>query len=108
MTAPNIYKLLTKGKWERPTDKMAVYTEINPDERWGIRVTLLGKEARVEAIKGRDCSWYRAPKEISKEVYPPNLLERLKGITFEKKLIAEVREKRAYAKSQNEKPIYFK
>lgn len=107
MTALNIYKLLSKGKWERPTDKMAVYTEIEPGRRWGIRVTLLGHSARVEAINGPGCSWYKAPREVSAEVRQPNLIEKLKRITFEQKLMAEVEEKRRYAASQEGKSTLF-
>lgn len=107
MTAPNIYKLLSKGKWERPTDKMAVYTEIEPGRRWGIRVTLLGSSARVEAINGPGCSWYKAPRELSVEIRPPNLIEKVKRITFEQKLMAEVEEKRRYASSKEGKPDIF-
>lgn len=107
LTAPNIYKLLNKGKWERPTDKMAVYTEIEPGQKWGIRVTLLAETARVEAINGPKCSWYQAPKEISAEVRPPNFFERLRRIRFADKLMLEVAAKRAVAAQNNGKGRYF-
>ncbi|HHY98268.1 MAG TPA: hypothetical protein GX509_05975, partial [Firmicutes bacterium] len=45
-------QLLCNGTWERPSDKMAVYTEIKAGDKWGIRVTLLGHSAIVEAIDG--------------------------------------------------------
>ncbi|HET7560317.1 MAG TPA: hypothetical protein VFK80_10195 [Limnochordia bacterium] len=90
--------LLNRGKWERPTDKMAVYTEIESGKRWGIRVTLLGDSAVVEAIDGPKCSWYAAPKEVRSKVGPASLWERLKGINFEKKLMAEVEAKRLVAR----------
>ncbi len=94
-------KWLTQGKWERPTDKMAVYTEILPGRRWGIRVTLLGAEARVEAIDGPRCSWYKVPPRLRTEVRPPHLLERVRGITFDDKLRREVAAKRAVAEEEN-------
>lgn len=96
-------KWLTQGKWERPHDKMAVYTEILPGQRWGIRVTLLGAEARVDAIDGPRCSRYKAPRYLSAEVKPPSLLERLRGVSFEDKLRREVEAKRAVAASENAK-----
>ena len=80
---------------------MAVYTEIEPGKQWGIRVTLLGTYARVEAIDGEKCSWYKPGPEISKEVKPPTLWERLRGITFDDKLRAEVEAKRQVAKAKN-------
>lgn len=107
MRKPDVYKLLNVGKWERPTDQSAVYTEIAPGERWGVRVTLIRDYARVEAIDGPRCSWYKAPKEISREVRPPTFFERLKFITFEKKLMAEVEAKRQVAAMKNGKPSYF-
>lgn len=103
----SVYKMLSIGKWERPTDQSAVYTEIAPGERWGVRVTLIRDYARVEAIDGPRCSWYRAPKELSTDVRPPNFFERLRRITFEKKLMAEVEEKRRVAAQRNGKPSIF-
>ncbi len=94
-------RLLNQGRWSRPTDKMAVYTEIPRGARWGIRVTLEGKWAVVEAIEGEGCSWYRAPKEVQARVGPPTLLERLRGVTFLEKLRREVEAKRAYAAARN-------
>jgi hypothetical protein len=96
-----IYKYLSLGKWERPSDKMAVYTEIEPGKRWGIRVTLMPKSAKVEAINGEGCSWYKAPPEISAEVKQPNFIEYLKKVTFYQKLVEEVESKREYAKRMN-------
>lgn len=107
MAKVDIYKLLNKGKWERPTDQSAVYTEIEPGERWGIRVTLIRDYARVEAIDGPKCTWYKAPRELSAEVRPPNFFERLRFITFEKKLMAEVEAKRRVAAARNGKPVIF-
>lgn len=94
-------KWLDKGKWTRPTDKMAVYTEIEPGCKWGIRVTLLVNTARVEAINGPKCVWYNAPPEISKEVRPPSFFEKLRGITFDRKLREEVETKRQMAHERN-------
>lgn len=94
-------KWLDRGKWTRPTDKMAVYTEIAPGQKWGIRVTLLVDFARVEAIDGEKCTWYKPGPEISKEVHPPSFFERLRGITFDQKLRAEVEAKREVAKMRN-------
>ena len=68
----------------------------------GIRVTLFADTARVEAIEGPKCTWYKPPRELSIDVHPPNLWERLRGITFETKLAAAVEEKRAYARAKNE------
>ncbi|HHV93563.1 MAG TPA: hypothetical protein GXX47_03370 [Firmicutes bacterium] len=99
----DVYKLLDKGTWTRPTDKMAVYTEILPGDVWGIRVTLYKDTAQVEAIDGPKCSWYKAPREVSAEVHPPSLWERIKGITFQDKLMAEVAKKRAVAEAENRK-----
>jgi len=80
---------------------MAVYTEILPHQQWGIRVTLLGDSARVEAIDGPKCTWYRVNSELSATVHPPSFLERLRGITFEDKLRQEVEAKRTYARLKN-------
>jgi len=96
----DIYRKLNKGKWERPSDTMAVYTEIEPGKKWGIRVTLIKDYARVEAIDGPKCVWYQASSELSSEVKPPSLLERLRGITFADKLLAEVERKRKVAERE--------
>ncbi len=101
----DIYKVLNKGKWERPTDKMAVYTEIEAGKRWGIRVTLLGWSAKVEAIDGPKCSWYKDDTKFTKNVNPPTLFEKLRGITFEEKLMKEIEEKRALAEEMNNSPV---
>ena len=103
----SIYNLLTKGKWERPTDQSAVYTEIEPGQQWEIPCTLIRDFARVEAINGPKCTWYKAPKELSAEVRPPNIFERLRGVTFEKKLMAEVEAKRRVAADRNGKGRLF-
>ncbi len=97
-----MFSFLQTGTWARPTDKMAVYTEIAPGARWGIRVTLLGSSAKVEAIEGANCSWYKPPKEIATEILPPSFWERLRGISFEDKLKAAVEDKRAYAAKRND------
>lgn len=98
-----VHRLLTEGVWTRPSDKMAVYTEIDEGKTWGIRVTLLGRDARVEAIDGPKCSHYRANKRMVSIVRPPGLIERLKGITFDAKLMAEVELKRGIATEENSK-----
>lgn len=94
-------QILYRGKWERPSDKMAVYTELGKSGRWGIRVTLLGDSAVVEAIDGPHCSWYKAPSELSATVRPPTWRERLRGLTFLDKLSREVETKRAVAAARN-------
>jgi hypothetical protein len=108
----SVIKWLTEGKWERPHDKMAVYTEIKPGDTWGIRVTLLGDSARVEAINGPKCSYYKPDPKYSAEVRPVTWLERLRGVTFDDKLRAEVERKRAVAAHENAelvaKPTYFR
>ncbi len=96
-----IYERLNRGKWERPSDTMAVYTEIERGKRWGVRVTLIKDYARVEAIDGPKCCWYQAPKELSAEVRPPSIVERLRGVRFVDKLMAEVEAKRLVANSRN-------
>ncbi len=92
---------LDKGKWTRPHDKMAVYTEILPGQVWGIRVTLFSDRALVEAIDGEKCSWYRPGPHIAAEVREPSFFERLRGVTFEAKLRAEVEAKREFARRMN-------
>lgn len=98
-----MHRLLNRGIWTRPTDKMAVYTEIDEGETWGIRVTLLGNDAKVEAINSPKCSYYNAPPRLSAVVRPPSLIEKLKGITFKDKLMAEVHAKREIACEENRK-----
>lgn len=92
---------LHQGKWTRPHDKMAVYTEILPGQVWGIRVTLFADRARVEAIDHEKCTWYRPGPEIAAEVTEPGFFERLRGVTFEAKLRAEVEKKREFARRMN-------
>lgn len=94
-------KWLNKGKWTRPTDTTAVYTEIEPGKKWGIRVTLIKDRARVEAIDGEKCSWYKPGPELSADVDPPTFFERLRGITFDDKLRKEVEAKREVARMRN-------
>lgn len=94
-------QLLDRGRWERPSDTMAVYTEIRPGERWGIRVTLSGPSALVEAIDGPGCSHYRAPERLAAYVHPPTWWERLRSVTFEAKLLNEVGRKRQVAAAEN-------
>lgn len=96
-----MFSFLNQGTWTKPSDKMAVYTEILPNQQWGIRVTLLADSAKVEAINGPKCTWYRVSPELVKTVRPPSFFERLKGITFEDKLKREVEAKRAYARQRN-------
>ncbi len=69
-------KSLTKGKWSRPpTDKSAVYLEFAPPgQQWGVRVTLMEHDARVEAINGPRGVWYRAPERYSSLVRPPHFM----------------------------------
>ena len=98
-----MFASLNKGKWTRPTDKSAVYTEIEPGKKWGIRVTLISDHAKVEAIKGEKDVWYKGPKKYSETVMPPNLLEKLRGITFEDKILIEVEKKRQVAAEENAK-----
>lgn len=94
-------KWLDRGRWERPSDSMAVYTEIDQGKRWGIRVTLIRDWARVEIINGEKCTWYKPGPEISVDVRPPRWLERLRGISFDDKLREAVEEKRRLARERN-------
>ena len=93
-----IYQRLNKGRWERPSDTMAVYTEIEPGKAWGIRVTLIRDFARVEVIDGPKCTWYRVSDDLSTDVKPPGIFERIRGVAFADKLMAEVERKRAEAR----------
>ena len=97
-----IFSELDVGVWSRPTDKTAVYLELEPGKTWGIRVTVFPQTARVEAINGPRCTWYKAPDRVSTEVTPPNALERMKGITFKDKVMQEVANKREVAREENE------
>ena len=54
--------LLTAGKWSRPTDKSAVYIEISPGDKWGIRLTLIDNYAKVEAVDSPNKPVYKAPE----------------------------------------------
>ena len=94
-------KNLTKGIWSRPSDKSAVYLEINPGDQWGIRVTLIDYYAKVEAIDGPQGVWYKAPQRYSSSIYPPKFWERLRGITLESKIMKEVHEKRLVAQEEH-------
>jgi len=94
-------KGLTQGKWTRPTDKSAVYTEIAPGSKWGIRVTLIEHYAKVEAVDSPNAALYEAPERYCTIVKPPGLLERLRGITFEDKIMAAVAAKRKVAEEEN-------
>lgn len=100
---PDLIKWLNEGKWERPHDKMAVYTEIAPGKKWGIRVLLFAATARVEAIDDPKCSWYKPGSRFSTEVKRVSTWEKLRGITFDDKLRQAVEEKRAVAREENEK-----
>ncbi len=95
-------KQLTKGKWTRPTDNSAVYTEIKPGHTWGIRVTLIADYAKVEVIEGEKGTWYKAPKKYCNTIHPPSFFEKLKGISFEDKIMEEVNSKRETARQENE------
>lgn len=99
--------MLNHGKWTRPTDRSAVYTEILPGQAWGIRVTLIDDYAKVEAIKGEKGVWYNAPKKYSAKVMPPSIFEKLRGISFEDKIMDEVSNKRAVAAEENGNSSYF-
>ncbi|NMB02246.1 MAG: hypothetical protein GX971_12140 [Firmicutes bacterium] len=96
-------KELNKGQWSRPTDKSAVYLEIAPGQRWGIRVTLIDNYAKVEAVDGPQGVWYKAPKRYSSVIHPPKLWERIKGVTLESKIMEAVQEKRLVAQEENSK-----
>lgn len=95
-----VEQILNQGKWEHPSDKMAVYTEIGPGRRWGVRVTLFGNSATVEAVDGPHCCWHRVPRRFFAQVGPPSFWERLRGITFLDKLAREVEAKRAVAREE--------
>lgn len=94
-------KDLKQGTWSRPTDKSAVYLEINPDEQWGIRVTLIDYYAKVEAIDGPQGVWYKAPERYCSVLYPPKFWERLRGVTLEQKIMKAVQDKRLVAQEEN-------
>lgn len=94
-------KSLTRGVWTRPTDKTAVYLEIDPGKRWGVRVTLMEYDAKVEAVDGPRGVWYKGPQRYSTMVYSPNFWERLQGITLEQKILTAVEEKRLVAREEN-------
>ncbi len=94
-------KDLKQGTWSRPTDKSAVYLEIAPGERWGIRVTLIDYYATVEAVDGPQGVWYKAPQRYSTTIYPPTFWERLRGLSLEQKIMAEVQKKRRVAQEEN-------
>lgn len=94
-------KELNRGTWSRPTDKSAVYLEIAPGEQWGVRVTLIDYYAKVEAIDGPRGVWYKAPQRYCATLYPPNLWERIRGITLEQKILAAVEDKRLVAQEEN-------
>lgn len=96
-----MYDLLTEGRWTRPHDRMAVYTEIEPGAKWGIRVTLFERSAVVEAIDSPKCTHYKTDGRLRSEVSQPNLWERLRGISFRDKVMAEVERKRRLAAEQN-------
>lgn len=100
-------KQLSKGKWTRPTDRSAVYTEFEPRARWGIRVTLIDDYAKVEAIQGEKGVWYNGPKRYCATVMPPTIFEKLRGISFEDKILTEVTTKRKVAAEENGTPDYF-
>lgn len=102
-----LLKQLSKGKWTRPTDRSAVYTEIERDKKWGIRVTLIDNYAKVEAIKGEKGVWYNGPKRYSVTIMPPNIFEKLRGISFEDKIMDEVSLKRQVAAEENGTPNYL-
>lgn len=92
---------LTKGRWSRPTDKSAVYLEFAQGQQWGIRVTLMEHDARVEAVNGPQGVWYKAPERYSSLIRPPTLWERIRGITLESKIMEAVAEKRLVAQEEN-------
>lgn len=94
-------KELKKGKWSRPTDKSAVYLEIAPGEKWGVRVTLIENYAKVEAVDSPDAAWYKAPERYCSVIRPPRFWERLMGVTLESKIMAAVNEKRLVAHEEN-------
>ncbi len=98
-----LLKDLTNGTWTRPTDKSAVYLEIAPGDKWGIRVTLIDDYAKVEAVDGPKGVWYKGPNRYSTTIYPPKLWERLRGITLESKIRDEIDRKRLVAQDENSK-----
>ncbi len=100
-------KRLNKGKWSRPTDRSAVYIEIEPGRAWGLRITLIDDYARVEAVKGEKDPLYNAPKRYSTKVLPPTLFEKIRGISFDDKIMAEVANKRIVIGQENGEPEFF-
>jgi len=95
--------ILCSGRWERPSDREAVYTEVAPGRRWGIRVTLFGDEARVEAIDSLRPVNYRAPRRLVTVVRPPSLWQRLRGIRFADKLLQAVADKQRVALEEEQR-----
>ncbi|OUM97147.1 MAG: hypothetical protein BAA04_12130 [Firmicutes bacterium ZCTH02-B6] len=93
----DLERILCHGCWERPSDKEAVYTELEPGRRWGIRVVLYVDEARVEALDSASPATYRPPRRYVTTVRPPTWWERLRGITFGHKLEQAVADKRRVA-----------
>lgn len=94
-------KQLNQGVWTRPTDKSAVYLEIEAGKKWGVRVTLIDYYAKVEAVDGPQGVWYKGPDRYSTTIYPPNFWERLRGLTLEKKIMFQVEQKRLVAQEEN-------
>lgn len=67
-------------------------------------MTLLPEGAHVEAVHGEKGSQYRAPRHLSTFVRPPTFWERLRGLTFEAKVLAELERKRRVAAEANAAP----
>ncbi|HEY8496299.1 MAG TPA: hypothetical protein VIK98_04605 [Limnochordales bacterium] len=102
-TSSDLERILCRGRWERPSDKEAVYTEFEPGRRWGIRVVLYGDEARVEAIDIKSPFTYQSPRRYVTTVRPPTWWERLRGITFVDKLAQAVEDKRRVAAEEEQR-----
>jgi len=99
----DLERILCRGRWERPSDKEAVYTEFAPGRRWGIRVVLYVDEARVEAIDMESPFTYQSPRRYVTTVRPPAWWERLRGITFAHKLARAVEDKRRVAAAEEQR-----
>jgi len=94
----DLMKVLKNGRWTRPSDKEAVYLEIPPGCRWGVRVTLYTNTVWVEAVDGPKCAYHRADRQLACRVPPPSLWERWRGVTWEQKILQEVERKREVAR----------
>ena len=96
-------KGLDKGKWTRPTDKSAVYLEFAPGAKWGVRVTLMEYDARVEAVNGPKGTWYKGPERYSTLVRR-HFLERILVLHWKARFSRQLRKNAALPKRKTGVP----